>query len=143
MFRGSSTQLYIPTFDTRRISNPLACPLRTPTKGTSTEDLGQSQLQGVPNSPSYNLNLLLEALQTNTTNSQSLTNTRIASQLEGYNPKHKAKKDWVTTWWSNTTTTKQSLFLPQKSYREDSRFSSSVEKTKGFETSNSKKIFGK
>ena len=34
VFRGSSTQLYIPAFDTRRISNPLASPQRTPTRST-------------------------------------------------------------------------------------------------------------
>ena len=40
MFRGSSTQLYIPAF-TQKDSTPLACPHRTPTQGNSTEDLGQ------------------------------------------------------------------------------------------------------
>ena len=33
----------------RRISNPLTCPHRTPTQGTSTEDLGKLQ-PGVHNS---------------------------------------------------------------------------------------------
>ena len=106
----------------RRISNPLACPQRTPRKGTSTEDLGQ-----------YNHKQYLTPLLTNTTSSlrhnskptinhlttwgisTKLTYTRITSQLEGYNPnaqhqmhnllstmraRHKARNEF-TTWWSN------------------------------------------
>ena len=55
VFRGSSTQLYIPVF-TEKDSNPLTCPPRTPTEGTSTEDFGQIQL-GVPNSSLNQYNL--------------------------------------------------------------------------------------
>ena len=40
----------------RRISNQLTCPPRTPTQGTSTEDLGQIQ-PGVPNSSLNQYNL--------------------------------------------------------------------------------------
>ena len=41
----------------RRISNPLACPHRTPTQGTSTEDLGQynNREYTTPLSTEYNL----------------------------------------------------------------------------------------
>ena len=116
-----------------RISNPLAYPQRTPTKGTSTEDLGQSQLQGVPSSSPYKHNLLLEAqLQANKQSPHNLrdfsqTNTRITSQLEGYNPnaqppqhnEGKAQsqaKIGFTTWWSNKQP--QTISFPtQGSYR--------------------------
>ena len=40
LFRGSSTQLYIPAF-TEKDFQSTNCPPRTPTEGTSTEDLGQ------------------------------------------------------------------------------------------------------
>ena len=139
MFRGSSTQLYIPAFDTRRISNPLACPQRTPTKGTSTEDLGQSQLQGVPNSSPYKHNLLLEAqLQANQQSPHNLRDfhkpmQRSPHNLEGYNPianlpqhnEGKAQsqaKDRVYNLVVSNNNHKTISFSHTKSYRKDSRF---------------------
>ena len=115
----------------RRIWTPLACPQRTPTKGTSTEDLGQPQLQGVPNSSPYKHNLLLEAqLQAN---NNHLTTWGITTNQY---------KDHLTTWgiqpkcttsstqWGQGTKQimglqlggqnnnhKQSLSLTQRSYR--------------------------
>ena len=49
----------------RRISNPLTCPPRTPTQGTSTEDLGQMQ-PGVPNSSLNQIQSLTEAMHSQT-----------------------------------------------------------------------------
>ena len=79
----------------RRILNPLTCPHRTPTQGTSTEDLEQLQ-PGVHNSSLYKHNLSLEAKAQNH-QYQSAYNLR---------DKHKAKQGSPHTWGiqSNCTT---------------------------------------
>ena len=61
MFRGSSTQLYVPAFTQKDFQSTY--PHRTPTQGTSTEDLGQIQ-PGVHNSSLNRIQPLTEATQT-------------------------------------------------------------------------------
>ena len=62
IFRGSSHCSTSPPSHIK-IFNPLTCPHRTPTQGTSTEDLGQLQ-PGVHNSPLNRIQPLTEATQT-------------------------------------------------------------------------------
>ena len=75
MFRGSSTQLYVPAFTQKDFQS--TCPHRTPTQGTSTEDLGQ-----------YNNWEYTTPLFTNTTSTlrgQAQSHHKsITSQLEGW-----------------------------------------------------------
>jgi len=92
LFRDSSTQLYVPAF-TQKDFQSTNLPHRTPTQGTSTEDLGQQQ-PGVHNSSlNYKHNLSLEARHKATTNTTShkrgrhLANTTNHLTLEGFQHK--------------------------------------------------------
>ena len=77
MFRGSSTQLYVPAFTQKNFHYIVNTGL--PTQGTSTEDLGKYNL-GVHNSSHNKYNLSLEA--------RNKANTISTSQLRD---RHKAK----------------------------------------------------
>ena len=127
MLRGSSTQLYIPAFDTRRISNPLA---------------------RVPNSigvPSYTI--------TTSTWGKSTKPTTITSHLEGLaqskqgSPHNlrdttqgtKPNKDWVFNLVVQQSTTNNFFSHTICPIEWDSRCCSSVEKTNGMEIKNTKK----
>ena len=71
----------------RRISTPLACPHRTPTKGTSTEDLGQ-----------YNHKEYPTPFLTNTTSSLRHNSKPTNNHLTTWGKSTQLHKDHLTTW---------------------------------------------
>ena len=89
MFRGSSTQLYVPAFTQKDFH--YLCPHRTPTQGISTKDLGQYNNREYTTPLFTNTTSTLEARHKATNNTiyhftkrDTNTTSTISLSLEGY-----------------------------------------------------------
>ena len=101
MFRGSSTQLYIPAFDTRRISNPLASPQRTLTRSTQLLSL-QPQPPSWGKLQSSNNHLTTWGITTTQYKDHLTTwgiQPKCTTSSTQWGKRHKANQGF-TTWWS-------------------------------------------
>ena len=140
---------------------PLTCPHRTPTQGTSTEDLGQY------NNREYTTSLFTNTTSTLRDQAQSHHKTQSTSQMRDRHKAntinqplsrgigHKATTPKINLYTRGITQSRrvynlvikrpQTNFFSQKqrSYRQDRIISSSVRKTKGMENKYSKKKLGK
>ena len=85
MFRGSSTQLYIPAF-TQKDFKSTSLSTKDSHKGNLHRGFGAIQSQGVPNSSPYKHNLLLEAQHQ--ANKQSPHNLRDKHKTTQGSPHH-------------------------------------------------------
>ena len=158
MFRGSSTQLYIPAF-TQKDFNSTSLSTKDSHKGNLHRGFGaititrSTQLLSLQTQPppwgttpsQQTITSQLEGLaQSKQGSPHNLRDTtQMHNLLNTMRERHKAKQRLGLQLGGLTNNHKQSLFPHKDPIEWDSRCSSSVEKTKGMEIKNSKKIFGK